>query len=42
LLISPIIQEQEIDDIKDKISEEDNNIIEDSKLVAFDISFIYR
>ena len=42
LLISPIVQEQEISDIKDKISEEDDNIIEDSKLVAFDISFIYR
>ena len=41
LEISAIKEVQEINDIKDQVSEE-NELKEDAKLVAFDISFIYK
>jgi hypothetical protein len=40
--IRPIILKSELNEIKEQILDEDNTVLEDSEIVAFDITFLYK
>ena len=40
--IRPIVSTTKLDEIKGQISEEDNTVSQESEVVAFDITFMYK